>query len=204
MSNFKKPVTVTTPKGIAQYPWLNEPDTKFNLDGDYKTNLILEDTPEVRTMLTKLEQIREDFIAEWQTDPRNKGKKFMEADLFDENEDGTITLKMKAKARITTREGQTVDTKIPLFDAKNTPIFDKIGGGSTIRVNFQPIPYYMASTKLMGISYRIKAVQVIDLQSFSGGGDASKYGFVEEDGYTADTQPMSDPFGTDDTTTNDF
>ena len=155
-------------------------------------------------MLTKLEQIREDYIAEWQTDPRNKGKKFMEADLFDENEDGTITLKMKAKARITTREGQTVDTKIPLFDAKNTPIFDKIGGGSTIRVNFQPIPYYMASTKMMGISYRIKAVQVIDLQLFSGGGDASKYGFAEEDGYTADTQTMTDPFGTDDTTTSDF
>ena len=204
MSNFNKPVTVTTPKGIAQYPWLNEPDTKFNPDGDYKTNLILEDTPEVRTMLTKLEQIREDYIAEWQTDPRNKGKKFMEADLFDENEDGTITLKMKAKARITTREGQTVDTNIPLFDAKGKPIFDKIGGGSTIRVNFQPIPFYMASTKMMGVSYRIKAVQVIDLQLFSGGGDASKYGFIEEDGYTADTQPMDDPFGTDDTTTSDF
>lgn len=199
MSNFKKPVTVTTPKGIAQYPWLNEPDTKFNPDGDYKTNLILEDTPEVRDMIAKLEQIREDFIAEWQSDPCNKGKKFMEADLFDENDDGTLTIKMKAKARITTREGQTVDTKIPLFDAKNKPIFDKIGGGSTIRVNFQPIPYYMASTKMMGISYRIKAVQVIDLKMLDGDGDASKYGFVEEDGYTADTQPMSDPFGADDT-----
>lgn len=199
MSNFNKPVTVTTPKGIAQYPWLNEPDTKFNPDGDYKTNLILEDTPEVRDMIAKLEQIREDFIAEWQSDPRNKGKKFMEADLFDENDDGTLTIKMKAKARITTREGQTVDTKIPLFDAKNKPIFDKIGGGSTIRVNFQPIPYYMASTKMMGISYRIKAVQVIDLKMWDGDGDASKYGFTEEEGYTADTQPMSDPFGADDT-----
>lgn len=199
MSNSKKPVAVTTPKGIAQYPWLNEPDTKFNTDGDYKTNLILEDTPEVRTMLTKLEQIREDFIAEWQSDPRNKGKKFMEADLFDENEDGTITLKMKAKARITTREGQTVETKIPLFDAKNKLIFDKIGSGSTIRVNFQPIPYYMASTKMMGISYRIKAVQVIDLKMWDGDGDASKYGFVEEDGYTADTQSVSDQFSADDT-----
>lgn len=204
MSNSKKPVAVTTPKGIAQYPWLNEPDTKFNPDGDYKTNLILEDTPEVRTMLTKLEQIREDFIAEWQSDPRNKGKKFMEADLFDENEDGTITIKMKAKARITTREGQTVETKIPLFDAKNKPISDKIGGGSTIRVNFQPIPYYMASTKMMGISYRIKAVQVIDLKMWDGDEDASKYGFVEEDGYTADTQSMSDLFGAEDTTTSDF
>ena len=49
MSNFKKPVTVTTPKGIAQFPWLNELDTKFNPDRDYKTNLILEDSPVVRT-----------------------------------------------------------------------------------------------------------------------------------------------------------
>ena len=33
--------TFTTPKGIAQYPWLSKPDTKFSEEGDYKVNLIL-------------------------------------------------------------------------------------------------------------------------------------------------------------------
>ena len=201
MSNYKKPVTFTTPKGTAQYPWLNEPDTKFNADGDFKTNLVLEDTPETRNLLAKLEQIREDFVSEWQDDPKNKGKKFIEADLYDENEDGTITIKMKAKARITTREGQIIDVKIPLFDAKGKPMNEKIGGGSTIKVNFQPQPYFMASSKTMGISYRIKAVQVIDLQTFSGGADAGKYGFGEEEGYESEgipqTQPGEDYFGSE-------
>ena len=32
---------IVTPVGIAQYPWLSSPDTKFSEVGDYKTNLIL-------------------------------------------------------------------------------------------------------------------------------------------------------------------
>jgi len=26
----QQPITFTTPKGIAQYPWLSTPDTKFS------------------------------------------------------------------------------------------------------------------------------------------------------------------------------
>jgi hypothetical protein len=37
----QQPITFTTPKGIAQYPWLSKPDTKFSEEGDYKVNLIL-------------------------------------------------------------------------------------------------------------------------------------------------------------------
>ena len=33
--------TFTTPKGIAQYPWLSKPDTKFSEEGEYKVNVIL-------------------------------------------------------------------------------------------------------------------------------------------------------------------
>ena len=33
--------TITTPKGIAQYPWLSKPDTKFSEEGEYKVNVIL-------------------------------------------------------------------------------------------------------------------------------------------------------------------
>ena len=37
----QQPVTFTTPQGVAQYPWLSKPDTKFSEEGDYKVNLIL-------------------------------------------------------------------------------------------------------------------------------------------------------------------
>jgi len=29
----QQPITFTTPKGIAQYPWLSTPDTKFQRRG---------------------------------------------------------------------------------------------------------------------------------------------------------------------------
>ena len=37
----QQPVTFTTPQGVAQYPWLSKPDTKFSEEGDYKVNLII-------------------------------------------------------------------------------------------------------------------------------------------------------------------
>ena len=36
MSTPNKLPRYVTPKGAAQYPKLNQPDTKFNPDGDYK------------------------------------------------------------------------------------------------------------------------------------------------------------------------
>ena len=37
----EKLIEFTTPKGIAQYPWLSKPDTKFNEEGVYKVDLII-------------------------------------------------------------------------------------------------------------------------------------------------------------------
>ena len=203
MSTQKKAPVITTPKGLAEYPWLNEPDTKFQAEGTYKVNLVLDDTPATRNLLARLEQIRDDFVEEWSEDPRNsKVKNPHLADIYEENEDGTITLKFKAKAQIKTREGQVVDVNIPLFDSKGKPMNERIGRGSTIKVSFQTVPYYMASSKSIGVSLRIKAVQVIDLKSAMGGSDASSYGFEEEDGYTTEdipqTSPGADPFPSED------
>ena len=37
----QQPNIITTPKGIALYPWLSTPDTKFSEEGEYKVNLVL-------------------------------------------------------------------------------------------------------------------------------------------------------------------
>ena len=34
-------VRIVTPIGISQYAWLTTPDTQFDQDGHYKTNLIV-------------------------------------------------------------------------------------------------------------------------------------------------------------------
>ena len=56
-----------------------------------------------------------------------------------------------------------------------------------LKVAFDPIPYYMASTNKAGVSLRLKAVQVIDLVT-GGEKTADAFGFSEEDG-TANTVP---------------
>ena len=34
-------VRIVTPIGISQYAWLTTPDTQFDTDGHYKTNLLV-------------------------------------------------------------------------------------------------------------------------------------------------------------------
>ena len=47
-----------TPTGIANYPWLVEPDTKFNPDGDYRVTMIFnEHTPELDYILQDLQKV---------------------------------------------------------------------------------------------------------------------------------------------------
>ena len=41
MTTKNRYTKIVTPKGVAQYPWLSSPDTKFSEVGEYKTNLIV-------------------------------------------------------------------------------------------------------------------------------------------------------------------
>jgi len=41
MTEKKKAERFVSPKGIASYPYLTNPDTKFNPDGEYKVSLIV-------------------------------------------------------------------------------------------------------------------------------------------------------------------
>ena len=68
---------IVTPIGVAQYPWLSSPDTKFSEIGDYKTNLILskKDAQEVIKMIdTAREESTKNAVEQ------SKGKKVKVAD----------------------------------------------------------------------------------------------------------------------------
>jgi hypothetical protein len=63
----------------------------------------------------------------------------------------------------------------------------KLGGGSTIRVSYEIVPF--VSPIGAGASLRLKGVQVIDLVEW-GSGNADYYGFGEEEGgFDASTVP---------------
>jgi hypothetical protein len=175
----------TTPKGIAAYPWLTKPDTKFKQAGEFSIRLKVP-ADEATGLVKLIEEAREaNFAAVKADNPKKSIKKAdppCKPELDDEgNETGNLLFNFKQGAIIKTKDGETIKVTIKIFDAKGRPIVGKIvGAGSTVKVAFQLNPFYTAQIGA-GISLRLKAVQVIDLIEPQGG-SASSYGFGEEDG----------------------
>ena len=191
----KKNERFVTPAGKASYPYLTNPDTKFNPDGEYKVKLILPET-EAKELVDLIDAKMEESMAKAKKD-NPKVKKIKAADVpyssveDDEgDETGEIGFSFKQKAIITKKDGEKINMKVYLFDTKNKPVNIKgyVGGGSTIKVAFEIIPFY---TKLIGagVSLRLRAVQILDL--VTGSSDGSNFGFgEEEDGFEG--QPLDD------------
>lgn len=202
--NKNKAPRYVTPLGVAQYPWLVEPDTKFNPDGDYKVNMLFGDTKnaDLQYMLDDLGSTLEEFYQSLINDPKYSkyASKIHKADLYEEDADGNIVMKFKQRAVIKSIKG-TYDVKIPIFDSKGKPLSDiKLGGGSKIKLCFSVSPYFVPSTKMCGLSLRPVAVQVIELKEWTEGGTMQAYGFDSEDGYEdtdveslQDDPPFDDP-----------
>ena len=120
-----------TPVGEANFPYLNKPDTKFDPDGVYRVQLILEDDPDFQALITKLTKILDEF----ETQAKQEGKKIVGRMPLYETEDdtGRIYMKFKLKAIISTKKGgDPIQVKIGLFDKHNRPLADEIGRGTKI------------------------------------------------------------------------
>lgn len=194
----------TTPAGIAQYPYLTKPDTKFNSDGEYKISVEIPGAA-AQDIVTFLDEQFAASVAKAKKE--NPGKKIKEGDVpYSVNDDtGKVTVRFKLKAKVTPKQGDPFEQRPALFDAKGKPIGAdaKIGGGSKVKVAYELVPYYTAIAGA-GISLRLKAVQVIDLVEFSGGASSEAYGFGEEEGYEAEDTPAAQNGFAEETSDTDF
>lgn len=214
----KKPplIKVMTKKGIARFPSLTKPDTKYNPDGEYKTGVVVsqEDAqPIIDKVTTAAEKIFAETKAKLQEDIKTlKGEKLVKAKkalaalamgdmpfkpVYDDdgNETGDVILNFKMKAQRKDKDGLTIKMKPKLFDASGKEIKGaiEIWGGSVIKVSGSLNPFYIPGTNTCGVGIRLAAVQIIELRS-GGGGDASSYGFGKEEGYEAgDDEPAGGP-----------
>jgi hypothetical protein len=179
-------ITFTTPKGIAAYPWLSRPDTKFSEEGEYKVNLILpkEDAKPI------IEQINGVFAENVKEETKkNKGKEIKTANppYMDELDDegkptGNIIIKFKSKAAY----------KPAIFDSKGTVMIESnIWAGSEVRVNGSIAPYYTSMIGA-GVALRLRAVQVI--QYVEGSQGADRFGFEEEAGFVQEAPKVEPTF----------
>lgn len=189
-------IGVVTPAGTAIYPYLTQPDTKYNAMGEYKVSLAV-DEAEAAPLIANIEQATkqaEKLI------PQGKRPKMAEPPYFNEVDDegqatGRIVFKFKRKAKIVTKDGRTIEMDVKLFDAQGTLMTDveSIWGGSTLRASADLVPYYVASSGA-GVTLRLKAVQIIELKT-GGGSNASSFGFEATEGYTAPEEETAEQEG---------
>lgn len=195
-----------TPVGVAVYPHLVRPDTKFDSDGVYTVQLAIE-AKEAVGIIDQLQNARDKFAAEFADEsPKNKAKiaKARIADVFDDEVDdegeltGRVLIRAKQKAIIRGRDGEEYVKTVKLFDAQNNRITpSSVWGGSRLILAGVLIPYYMASTKEVGVSLRLGAAQILELVE-GDGGNAESFGFGEQEGYTAPDDTTADDAGGDD------
>lgn len=206
MAEKKKYSKFTTPRGVFIYPKLVEPDTKFDSDGTYAVKVALDaDADSTKAFIKKLEAERAEFIKEFKAEDKKnvaKVKKANMAELYEEETDdegeetGRLLFRFKLKAIVRPKNSDAFEQKPRLFDGLKQPITEaiKMWSGTEGKISGEIFPFYMASTKTIGLSLRCKAAQILKLVSGGDGGTAEDYGFEEdEDGFDGSDAPTSQP-----------
>ena len=213
MATKEKRKQFTSPVGVAQYPRLFVPDTKFEADGVYSVKLTYENSnvPGVQDMLDQFETVIEEAGKLMRADEKivtalkKKGKKPEEADRgFNiDPETGMVSVNFKMRASGTTKDGKAWSRKPAVFDKFGKPLSvdTKLGGGSEIKVAYSVSPWYTALG--YGCSVRLEAAQVTKVVEWQGG-TADSYGFSVETPEAEDTFPAVAAEGTPNDASTDF
>jgi len=189
-----KGMNVVTPKGKALWCKITEPDRKYNEFGEYSTSLVLDPEDDaVRAFVDKLETLRDVALAETKETLGPKGAMYKPRGIataeFDQDgkPTGMVIIKVKLKD-VDKRTAAGQADRITVVDAGKVPVspVPLIGNGSIIRCAAYANPYTMANNKEVGISLIWTKMQLIELVSFSTGGED----FDEEDGFAAAAAPL--------------
>lgn len=186
---------VTTPKGRLIYPHIIKPDTKFDPQGVYDTQIVLMPSEALDILLEKINvtyAVQINTVREANPKKQIKTADYPYKDEIDEDGNTTGNTVLHAKLKAVGKNGDETWAQYPaIFDALCKPIKDKeisAWSGTIARISFHIVPFYTALAGA-GVSLRLKAVQIINLVE---GGDqtAKYYGFDEEkDGYQHEVTP---------------
>jgi len=197
-------VEAISPAGELIWPCLLKPDTKFDEAGVYKTKLkVRADDPlavKFQELLEKVQQEEHDRqVQEAELKKKGSGKKVKLADLpseeTEENGVDYLVFNFKSKASYTDKKTQqVVERKIALFDGKGKALTHdlKIGTGTVARISVFVSPFYTALLGA-GVTLRIRAVKILKLKEFTGGGKADAFGFGDDESeFEADDHGFND------------
>lgn len=198
-----------TPRGVASWPHLNGPDTKYNKDGVYHTKLVFDPRDkDAAKFLDGLQEQLDAHIEELKESKTPKQVKTMTVndvvqDELDDEGDPTgkkiVSFKMFATGKDkqgnpTTREPRFFDAKGQRIPAGKVP---RLSGGSVLKIEYSKSGY--DTPKGSGITLYLSNVQIIEAREYTGGG-SSKFGdegdgFVVEQAETFPAEPSSSEEG---------
>lgn len=181
----------TSPVGEAVFPWITKADTEFDPSGTYRTDLSVPFS-DAQDFIAKLEQVRSDFI---QTLPVNKQKSLTPIAVYREEltrpeypegatpeqkreirdswegePTGNVLFRFKLKAHVDTEDGGFDQAPAVVHAATGEKVEEPVYTGSVVRIRGQVVPYTNNAAGTVGVTLRMKAVQVIELVSGSGDG----------------------------------
>jgi hypothetical protein len=187
MSNTNKIKSLVTPTGDALWAKVTEPQAnKFNPVPMYSMSIVFK-PEEVSEFKAKIEEQLNAFYDETFAELKpGKQKSLVKADLFREAEDkdGNLTGDLELRTKQYSKDFKGNEMIMTIVDSAGKDITQGcplVGNGSKVRAKVYPKPYYMASTNKVGISMRLNAVQIIELNEYnkpSGGFEAVEGGYV--------------------------
>lgn len=198
-------------KGNARWAKVFEADTRYVPEGEYSIQVTLpeaEATEVCEQFNSMIEAKRAEAVKD---NPKLKNVLSTHQPFeMDTDEAGTptgdVVFKAKMKARVKSKDGKVYEQKPMVVDAKKTPLDGStlIGNGSVVKIAVEPFAYMMPATKTVGVTLRLKAVQVIDIVEY--GNNAASI-FEEEDGFVTTAVQKDDAldvFGGDADAEGDF
>lgn len=166
----KKFQTHVSPAGIAVYPWLNKPDTKFDADGVYSVKLVFD-----KAATKKVSDVVKPLMNGGKHNP-------IKPEVDDQGgKTGNYVVNFKMKAHVKTKGGDEFDQKPVLVDSNGNRMLAVIGGGSKLQVAYEAVPYDAMGG---GVSLRMKKVRVLDLVEYQPESDKTDWG-EEKGSYVA-------------------
>ena len=184
---------ITTPKGKAVWPRIDTADTKFDEDGVYSCKLhVTEGDFKAFEAIVK-PKLDAAYTEECSRQGKDKIRMAASSPLRI-NEEGDHEIYAKQKAKVHTKSKGTLEFTIAAVDSQGKKIaMPKIGSGSILKMAVEVNTWFVPSQGF-GYTLRLRAVQVLDLVEYGGGGDGS-FGFgAEADGYVGSGESLNEAF----------
>jgi len=222
MAEKRDSIKFTTPRGVAIWPKLQTPDTKFKAEGQYTCKLRIDGLPD--DVMEKLMEMRDRKTAEFIEGIKNKSivpkwnpkerqakldslkvHDIVSPELDAEGEEtGCITINAKMTATgVSKKDGKAWKREPKVFDANGDKIYPlpSIFGGSVLKLAVEAMAYAVPGTKdappSVGVTFYLEAVKILKLVS-AGDRSADSFGFGEaEEGYVSAPSGATEAFSDD-------